>query len=314
MDTGCYFGVTAMPFDRFFRPSSLLLPSYQQKKVQVKTETPANQIQAQPNDKPLEFVAFCSTRGTSLKPIVKAIEEKRLNAKVLCVISNDPNAPALTFAREHGIETVVIEERYPAAARIRFTQDHFLGSFVSDEIPGRRKTREEFDTEVLKVLAAKQPDLNLFIGYMRIVSKQFVDAWGKRTLNTHPSLLPDFAGGMNEEVHKAVLASNVTESGCTIHEVTADVDAGPIRKQLKTPVYRNDGRHPEIPPDTIQTLKDRVQASESVGFMEIIAEELAKKKLQASAQTAVAVAAGFVEPVIEHRDVPYCPTLGLRRF
>ena len=99
------------------------------------------------------------------------------------------------------------------------------------------------------------------IGYMRIVSVAFVAAWSGRLLNVHPSLLPAFGGLMNRSVHEAVLAAAVTETGCTIHQVTEDVDAGPIVLQKKCPV---------LPGDTVEALKDRVQALEQAAFVEVL--------------------------------------------
>jgi len=99
------------------------------------------------------------------------------------------------------------------------------------------------------------------IGYMRIVSAAFVEAWRGRLLNVHPSLLPAFGGMMDTRVHEAVLAAGVAETGCTIHQVTEDVDAGPIVLQKRCPV---------LPGDTADTLKARVQALEQAAFIEVL--------------------------------------------
>jgi len=101
----------------------------------------------------------------------------------------------------------------------------------------------------------------LMIGYMRIVSAAFVEAWRGRLLNVHPSLLPAFGGLMNKSVHEAVLEAGVAETGCTIHQVTEDVDAGPIVLQKRCAV---------LPSDTVETLKDRVQALEQTAFVEVL--------------------------------------------
>jgi folate-dependent phosphoribosylglycinamide formyltransferase PurN len=99
------------------------------------------------------------------------------------------------------------------------------------------------------------------IGYMRIVSDAFVEEWKGRMLNVHPSLLPAFGGLMNKSVHEAVLATGVSETGCTIHQVTAEVDGGPIVWQKRCAV---------LPGDTVETLKDRVQALEQAAFVEVL--------------------------------------------
>ena len=103
--------------------------------------------------------------------------------------------------------------------------------------------------------------LVLMIGYMRIVSPEFVAEWSGRLLNVHPSLLPAFGGMMNKSVHEAVLAAACAETGCTIHQVTEDVDAGPIVLQKRCAV---------LPGDTVETLKDRVQALEQEAFVEVL--------------------------------------------
>lgn len=96
---------------------------------------------------------------------------------------------------------------------------------------------------------------------MRILSKSFTDFWKGRCINVHPSLLPKHAGGMDLEVHQAVIDAKETESGCTIHQVTEHVDGGPIVVQKKVQVDFN---------DTAETLKAKVQALEGPAFIEAI--------------------------------------------
>ena len=82
-----------------------------------------------------------------------------------------------------------------------------------------------------------------------------------KILNVHPSLLPKYAGGINNNVHRDVLSNNDSETGCTIHYVTADVDSGPILIQKKCKVQ---------PGDTVESLKDRVQHLEGQAFIEAL--------------------------------------------
>ena len=121
--------------------------------------------------------------------------------------------------------------------------------------------REMFDEEVTRAFQEADADLILMIGYMRIVSRSFIEDWRGRLLNVHPSLLPAFAGLMNRRVHEAVLASGVRETGCTIHQVTEEVDAGEIVLQLRCPVLEG---------DTVESLKDRVQTLEQQAFVEVL--------------------------------------------
>jgi folate-dependent phosphoribosylglycinamide formyltransferase PurN len=104
-------------------------------------------------------------------------------------------------------------------------------------------------------------ELVLLVGYMRIVSDQLVETWRGRLLNVHPSLLPAFGGLMNMRVHEAVLAAGVSETGCTIHQVTEEVDGGPIVLQKHCPV---------LPGDTAEKLKHRVEALEQAAFVEVL--------------------------------------------
>ena len=96
---------------------------------------------------------------------------------------------------------------------------------------------------------------------MRILSPYFIGRWPHQIINVHPSLLPDFAGGMDRHVHQAVLDSGVKESGCTVHFVTEVVDSGPIIVQKKCPVFMN---------DTVDTLRERVQSLEGDVLIEAI--------------------------------------------
>jgi phosphoribosylglycinamide formyltransferase-1 len=96
---------------------------------------------------------------------------------------------------------------------------------------------------------------------MRILSDEFCHNWRDKILNVHPSLLPKYSGGMDTNVHKEVLANGDTETGCTIHFVTEEVDGGPILVQKSCKVSPN---------DNIDTLKKRVQALEGQAFIEAI--------------------------------------------
>ena len=118
-----------------------------------------------------------------------------------------------------------------------------------------------FDAEVTAAFEEADVELILMIGYMRIVSREFIETWRGRLLNIHPSLLPAFAGLMNRQVHEAVLAAGVPETGCTVHQVTEDVDAGPIVLQKRCRVLEG---------DTVESLKDRVQALEQQAFVEVL--------------------------------------------
>lgn len=189
----------------------------------------SNRIRIQPvRGRPLRIAVLGSTRGTDLQAIIDAVGTGKLNAEIVCVISNRRNAYILERARMHGIEAVYLNPK--------------------------GLTREEYDRKVLSELEKRAPvDLILLIGYMRIVSRVLIERFRWRILNIHPSLLPAFAGGMDLEVHKAVLDYGVKITGCTLHFVDEGVDTGPILMQKAVPV---------LDEDTAETLKARVQKAE----------------------------------------------------
>ena len=122
-------------------------------------------------------------------------------------------------------------------------------------------TREEYGNLLNKIFIDNNVDIVLLIGFMRILSKSFCKKWDNKILNVHPSLLPKYAGGINNNVHRDVLKNKDSETGCTIHYVTANVDSGPILIQKKCEVQ---------PGDTIESLKDKVQHLEGQAFIEAL--------------------------------------------
>jgi phosphoribosylglycinamide formyltransferase-1 len=176
-----------------------------------------------------------STRGTALQGVLDALAARTLDVELVLVVSDKSNAAILERAAAVGVQT------------------KFLDS------TGLK--RAEYDALVSAALQQAGAELVLMIGYMRIVSSGFVDTWRGRLLNVHPSLLPAFGGKMDKSVHEAVLASGVAETGCTIHQVTEDVDAGPVVLQKRCAV---------LPDDTVDSLKARVQALEQAAFVEVL--------------------------------------------
>jgi formyltetrahydrofolate-dependent phosphoribosylglycinamide formyltransferase len=183
----------------------------------------------------LKLGVLGSTNGTDLQAIFNAIQSGDLNAEVSVVISNRKNAYILERAENHNVPVVFISHK--------------------------GKTREEFDAEMTSELNEHSVELVLLIGFMRILSVEFCNTWRDRLLNVHPSLLPKYAGGMDTNVHEEVLKNGETETGCTIHFVTDEVDGGPILIQKKCAV---------APDDTVESLKTKVQALEGAAFIEAI--------------------------------------------
>jgi len=183
----------------------------------------------------LKLGVLASTRGTDLQAIIDAIESGGLDAEITIVISNKKDAYALERARKHGIEELFID---PSG-----------------------KTREEFDRVVSRELDARGVELIALIGYMRYLSRWFVNKYKNKIMNVHPSLLPAFAGGMDLNVHKAVLDRGCKVSGCTIHFVDEGADTGPIIIQKPASIGEN---------ETVDTLRDKVQELEKQAFVEAV--------------------------------------------
>ncbi len=177
-----------------------------------------------------------STRGSNLSALTDAIKRKKLHASIEVVISNKSDALILERAREQRLRAQFID---------------------SSEL-----SRDAYDRRVSAALHAYQVELIVLIGYMRILSAEFVREWQGKIINVHPSLLPAFAGKMDLDVHAAVLAAGVSETGCTVHHVTEEVDAGPIVLQKRCEVLSD---------DTAETLKARVQQLEGEALVEAIA-------------------------------------------
>ena len=176
-----------------------------------------------------------STNGTDSQAILNAIAGGVLDAEITVVISNQAKAYILERAQKHNVSAFFISHK--------------------------DKTREEFDAEMTVVLKDHKVDLVLLVGFMRILSAEFCRKWQDRILNVHPSLLPKYAGGMDTNVHADVLKNGDTETGCTIHFVTEEVDVGPILVQKSCYVDIE---------DTVQSLKTKVQALEGAAFIEAI--------------------------------------------
>jgi phosphoribosylglycinamide formyltransferase-1 len=176
-----------------------------------------------------------STRGTNMLALISAIQHKQLSAEIVIVISNKQDAIILQRAQQHQLPAKFIDPK--------------------------NISRIDYDKKISKMLAAYQVDLIVLVGYMRILSAKFIAEWRNRVINVHPSLLPAFAGGIDQDVHQAVLKSGLKETGCTIHWVTEEVDAGPVIVQKKCPVFLN---------DTVETLKKRVQGLEGEALVEAV--------------------------------------------
>ena len=196
------------------------------------------------------IIVLASGNGTDLGAIIEAKKEGILpQVEVLGVISNK-NLGALEKARNFGCPAVYVP--VPESGNENVSAS------------GRDETIKNYDQKLLaEIKKLGSPDLICLIGYMRILSPEFIRAFPKKIINVHPALLPKFGGmGMyGDHVHEAVLASGEKESGMTIHYVTEDVDAGEIILQKKCEITEN---------ETVTSLKAKVQALEKEGYVEAL--------------------------------------------
>jgi len=181
----------------------------------------------------VRLAILLSGRGSNFAAIHQATAIRKLDAQIVCVISNRPEAPGLARARELGLSAHVVDHRaFP--------------------------TRAAHEEEVLRILAGAEPDFICLAGYMRLLSPTFIAAYPHRILNIHPSLLPAFPG---VDAQAQALAYGVKVSGCTVHFVDENLDAGPIIVQR--PVEVRDG-------DDVDALAARILEQEHVAYVEAL--------------------------------------------
>lgn len=191
----------------------------------------------------INLAVFASTSGTDLQAVIDAINSGQLaGVDLKFVLSNKEDCFALERARRAGLAAIFINPNN--------SEKNLL------------KRREVFDAECLKVCLEHRIDLIIFIGYMRLVSKVLIKPYKNRIMNIHPSLLPKYPG-MDLDVHREVLFNKEKETGCTLHFVTEQLDAGPIILQEKVAIAED---------ETPSSLKEKVQAQEK--FMIIKGIEL----------------------------------------
>ena len=187
---------------------------------------------------PLKIGFLASHNGSSMRAIVAAIAERRLDGEARLAISNNRESPALAFAREHGI---------PA---LHISRTRAGGDFESDRA-------------IVDALEQHGVDLVVLSGYMRKLGPETLSRYRGRILNIHPGPLPKFGGqGMyGAHVHEAVIASGEPVSGITIHLVDEQYDQGPVIARRDVPVEQG---------DTAETLAARIQALEPAFFVETL--------------------------------------------
>jgi phosphoribosylglycinamide formyltransferase 1 len=169
----------------------------------------------------LKLGVLISGRGSNLQALIAACTAASYPAEIVLVLANKPDAHGLEHAQEAGIATAVVEH----------------GNFPD---------RESFDKAVSAKLQEANVEWVCLAGFMRLLSSWFVETWHDRIINIHPSLLPAFKG---IDAHAQAIAAGVKLSGCTVHIVRTEMDAGPILVQAAVPL---------LPEDTEDSLAARI--------------------------------------------------------
>ena len=192
------------------------------------------------------IVILISGRGSNMEAIVRA---RIPGVRIAAVISNRPGAEGLAFARSHGIATAVV--------------DHTAHT-----------DRASFDAALAECIDAHAPDLVVLAGFMRVLTDGFVRRYERRLLNIHPSLLPAFPG---LHTHQRAIESGCRFAGATVHQVTAELDHGPILAQAVVPV---------LPDDTADTLAARVLTQEHLIYPAAVTSWLEQQTARAARELA----------------------------
>ncbi|MDH3976081.1 MAG: phosphoribosylglycinamide formyltransferase [Deltaproteobacteria bacterium] len=178
------------------------------------------------------IAVLASGRGSNFVSIADAIKRDEINAEIVLLICNKPDAGAIDAARFRGIEVKILQSKGVPAP--------------------------EYDEKLVQVLKSCNPDLIVLAGYMKIVGKQIIDAFPMKIINIHPALLPSFPG---LDAQKQAFDYGVKVTGCTVHFVDEGVDTGPVILQ-KSVLVDDD--------DTAETLSKRILAEEHRLYPEAI--------------------------------------------
>jgi phosphoribosylglycinamide formyltransferase 1 len=170
-----------------------------------------------------------SGRGSNMRALIEAARAADYPGEIALVLSSRDDAAGLSIARGAGIPTAVVDQ-------VRFRRQN--------------RDREAFDAELDDELSKARIEFVCLAGFMRILSDGFVRKWEGRIVNIHPSLLPAFRG-LNPQAQ--ALAAGVAVSGCTVHYVVPELDAGPTIAQAEVAV---------LPGDTEETLSARILEAE----------------------------------------------------
>lgn len=196
--------------------------------------------------KRIRTAVLISGRGSNMMALAEAARPANFPAEIVLAVSNRPDAKGLDFANANGIATSVVDHK----------------SFPN---------RDAFEAALQSELQAHGTELVALAGFMRVLSPAFTANWQGRMLNVHPSLLPAYKG---LHTHERVIGDGATRHGCTVHFVTAELDAGEIILQAEVPVLAE---------DTPENLAARVLTQEHRIYPQAL--EMVARSLQAKIST-----------------------------
>jgi len=184
----------------------------------------------------LKIAILGSGKGSNFRALLAEIQAGRISARPVLAASDVPGSGLLTLAEDLGIPTLVIhEEKY------------------------RTRLSDSVERRLVAELQAAGADLIVLAGYMRLVKAPLLEAFPRRIINIHPSLLPAFPG---LEAWKQALAAEVPLTGCTVHFVDSGMDTGEVIAQSEVPI---------LPGDTPETLHARIQEAEHILYPGVLA-------------------------------------------
>ena len=176
---------------------------------------------------------FISGRGSNLESIITVSKDLNFPGKISVVFSDNPDAKGMELAYKNNIDAISLD----------------INSF---------KDKNDFEEEILKLIKPYNLELVCLAGYMKILTKRFIDKFPGRIINIHPSLLPKYKG-LN--THRRAIENNEAVAGCTVHYVNENLDDGEIVLQKEVKIDNN---------DTEQTLADKVLKEENIIYPEAI--------------------------------------------
>lgn len=188
------------------------------------------------------IVVFASGSGTNFQAVIDAINRGDINARISGLVTNKAHIGAIDRANKYNISSVVFN-------------------------PAEFDDEQDYARQLLAQLKAWNTDLIVLAGYLKKIPSEIIKSFPGRIINIHPALLPKFGGKgfYGHHVHKAVIDAGEKKSGCTVHVVTDEFDAGPVLAQIEVPVR---------PDDSPATLAQRILEQEHILLPKVINQVL----------------------------------------